>query len=267
MKIGFIGAGNMGYAMMKGGQKTFKNCILYTDVSKERCAYVEDQLGIFPCHSNHELVQQSDMIVLAIKPHCYASVLAELQIPSSKIIISIAPGLPIDCLRKWVQGTTKIVRGMPNTPVFVGEGMSGVTFGTSLFTEDEKNAVISLFQSFGEVVEIPETWMDAIVPVSGSSPAYVYLMIEAMADGAVLQGIPRDLAYKLAAQSVLGAATMVLETGEHPGVLKDQVCSPKGTTIAAVQCLEKNGFRSAVIEAMECCYKKVVMGKEIDEKI
>jgi pyrroline-5-carboxylate reductase len=189
----------------------------------------------------------------------------DMTIPSDKIIISIAPGMTIEFVNAFINGSPKIVRAMPNTPALIGEGMSSVSFGDYDFSDDEKKIIMSLFSSFGKARELPEKLMDAVVPLSGSSPAYVYMFIEAMADAAVVQGMPRQTAYEMAAQSVLGAAKMVLETKEHPGVLKDQVCSPGGTTIAAVRSLEENGFRSAVIEAMMTCYDKTLSFKKKED--
>jgi pyrroline-5-carboxylate reductase len=145
---------------------------------------------------------------------------------------------------------------MPNTPALIGEGMSAVSFSDDAFSKEEREDIIQFFSSFGVMEEIEEKLMNAVVPISGSSPAYVYMMIEAMADAGVLAGLPRKLAYTLASQSVLGSAKMVLETGNHPGELKDAVCSPGGTTIEAVAALEKSGFRSSIIEAMNACFEK-----------
>jgi len=256
MKVGFIGAGNMGYAMLKGAIKVFDDTIVYTDVNHDRLEYVKNSLGIDYVKTNQEVVDKSDIIVLAIKPQYMAQVLMELAIDAPKILISIAPGITIEHVNALIGGNPKIVRAMPNTPALVGEGMSAISFGDMDFTENDKKEVVKLFESFGESVVLAENLMDVVVPVSGSSPAYVYMFIEAMADAGVLHGLSRDLAYKMAAQSVLGAAKMVIETGEHPGVLKDAVCSPGGTTIEAVRVLEKNGFRSSVIEAMDACYEK-----------
>lgn len=256
MKVGFIGAGNMGYAMLKGALTVFEDTIVYTDVNKERLEEVKVKLGLDYVDTNQEVVDQSDIIVLAIKPQYMSEVLIKLIIDSPKILISIAPGVTIEHVNALIGGNPKIVRAMPNTPALVGEGMSGICFGDMNFTQEDKDEVLKLFNSFGKSVVLPENLMDVVVPVSGSSPAYVFMFIEAMADAGVLKGLSRDMAYKMAAQSVLGAAKMVLETGDHPGVLKDAVCSPGGTTIEAVRILEQKGLRSSVIEAMDACYEK-----------
>ncbi len=256
MRLGFIGAGNMGFAMLKGASKVFDEPIMYTDIDEMRLDYIKAETGLPYCLSNQEVIDGCDLIVLAIKPQYLAEVIMPLSIDSPKIIVSISPGLTIDYVNAHVSGSPKIVRAMPNTPALVGEGMSAVTFGHGDFTEEEREEVLKLFNSFGKSIVLPEKLIDATVPVSGSSPAYVYMFIEAMADAGVLNGLSRKDSYNLAAQTVLGAAKMVLETGDHPGALKDAVCSPGGTTIEAVKILEEKGFRSAVIDAMDGCFKK-----------
>ena len=266
MTIGFIGAGNMGYAMIQGAQKVFQNAIVYTDISNTQCERVKLKTGMDYLESNQDVIDHADIIVLAIKPQYYTEVLMAVTIPSDRIVISIAPGMTIEFVSAFINGNPKVVRAMPNTPALIGEGMSGIAFGQANFSEEEKKAVMDLFSSFGKAKEVPEKLMNVVVPLSGSSPAYVFMFIEAMADAAVAQGMPRNTAYEMAAQSVLGAAKMIIETQEHPGSLKDQVCSPGGTTIAAVRSLEKNGFRSAVIEAMMTCYEKAVSFNKKEEE-
>ncbi|WP_058485413.1 pyrroline-5-carboxylate reductase [Defluviitalea phaphyphila] len=258
-KIGFIGAGNMGYAMMKGlinSEK--KENIIFTDILEDRIKYIKENLGIKEINSNKELASCSKYIVLAIKPQYYSVVLEEIKdvVKKNNIIISIAPGIDIDYIKSKLKPEIRIIRAMPNTPALIGEGMSVISFSKDSYSDEEKKDILKIFSSFGEVEEIDEKFMNAIVPISGSSPAYVYMMIEAMADAGVLQGLPRKLAYKLASQTVLGSAKMVLETKKHPGDLKDAVCSPGGTTIEAVSVLEKTGFRSSIIEAMKACFEK-----------
>ncbi len=262
MKIGFIGAGNMGLAMMQGAMNIFgKDTVMYTDASEERLKYVESIIGIPYEKNNNDCIQKSDFIILAVKPQYFTEVLKDIvhtEGHATKILISIAPGITIDLIKTQVGAQSRVVRAMPNTPAMVMSGMSAVCFSNDAYTEEEKAFVMRFFNSFGETVTLTEKQLDIAVPVSGSSPAYVYMFIEAMADAAVLFGLPRPIAYKMAAQSVLGSARMVLETGEHPGVLKDAVCSPGGTTIEAVRSLEQTGFRSSVIEAMSACYEKTL---------
>ena len=171
---------------------------------------------------------------------------------ADQLIITIAPGKTLSWLAEKFGKDVKIVRTMPNTPALVGEGMTGAT-PNEFVTEAELKYVCEILSGFSKVEVISEKLMDTVVAVSGSSPAYVFMFIEAMADAAVEQGMPRAQAYKFAAQAVMGSAKMVLETGKHPGELKDMVCSPAGTTIKAVRVLEKEGLRSAVIEAMDAC--------------
>ncbi len=257
--FGLIGVGNMGYAMLKGAVSTFaSDQIVYTDISRKRLEMVKVKIGLNFCLTNVEVVKKAKYIVLAIKPQYIGQVLEEIkdELTTDHIIISVSPGLTIDSFKQQIGNEMRVVRAMPNTPALVGEGMSVICFSIDTFLDCEKKDVINFFESFGDVLELKEALMDAVVPVSGSSPAYVYMFIEAMADAGVRLGLLRADAYHLAAKTVLGAACMVLDTGEHPAVLKDQVCSPGGTTIEAVAELEKNGFRSAVMEAMQACYDK-----------
>lgn len=259
LKIGFIGTGNMGYAIMKGlSQHESPQKMLVTDLNEERAKKVAEELESEYVKSNSECAKQSNVIVLAVKPQFYPSVLNEIknQLQPDHILISIAPGITIERIRSIVGENPRIVRSMPNTPALVGEGMTGVCYDKSQFNDQEKETIHSIFTSFGKIKLVDEALMNAVVCVSGSSPAYAYLFVEALADSAVKYGLPRDAAYEMAAQTLLGSAKMVLETGEHPGKLKDQVCSPGGTTIAAVSALEEHGFRNAIIKATDACYKK-----------
>lgn len=264
-KIGFIGAGNMGFAMLKGALQIFgKEELTYTDLNKERMEEVKRETGVEYSTDFHGMVRGIKYLVLAVKPQHLENVLESIRddISSEHVIIAIAPGIAISYYQTYFGKDTKIVRAMPNTPALVNEGMSGICFSDTDFTIEEKNTIYQFFNSFGKFEEVGENLMDAVVCASGSSPAYVYMFIEALADSAVKYGIPRDKAYTFATQTVLGSAKMVLETGEHPGKLKDQVCSPGGTTIAAVSALEECGFRSAVIKAADACYEKSVSFKK-----
>jgi pyrroline-5-carboxylate reductase len=260
--IGFIGCGNMAQAMIGGivssGLLQPENVIAYNP-GAEKLNLVKSKFAIRTASSNSELASFVDILVLAVKPHIYSIVIDEIKdlVKKDVIIVTIAAGIDIKFIENRFGRNIKVVRTMPNTPALVGEGMSAVC-SNSQVTPDELQSVIKIFESFGKAEVIEERLMDAIPAISGSSPAYVYMFIEALADGGVLRGIPRNKAYKLAAQAVLGAAKMVLETGEHPGALKDKVCSPGGTTIEAVYTLEKSNFRGAVISAMESCTEKTI---------
>lgn len=257
MKLGFIGTGNMASAIMGGiikNQIIPANEIIGADVMEAGRKRVKEQFGIQVTADNHEVVKNSDVVILSVKPQFYAEVIAEIKddVREDQIIITIAPGKTLAWLKEQFGKNVKIVRTMPNTPALVGEGMTAAC-PNEFITEEEITYVRTLLESFGRVEIIPERLMDVVVSVSGSSPAYVFMFIEAMADAAVSGGMPRAQAYQFAAQAVLGSAKMVLETGKHPGELKDMVCSPAGTTIEAVRVLEEKGFRSSVIEAMKTC--------------
>ncbi len=260
MNIGFVGCGNMATAIIKGiiaNGIASKEEIFASAKSEGSLEKIKETLGVNVCASNSDVVANADIIFLAVKPQFYQAVIKEIApaVSENKLIITIAPGKTISWLTETFGKPVKIVRTMPNTPALVGEGMTGACRSANV-TDEEYATALKLLGSFGVVEDIPETMMDVCVAVSGSSPAYVYMFIEAMADGAVADGMPRDLAYKFAAQSVLGSAKMVLETGEHPGALKDAVCSPGGTTIEAVRVLEEKGLRSCVMDAMKACVNK-----------
>jgi len=260
MKIGFIGAGNMGGAILKGAlAKAFLKPgeVAIFDINKEVCASWKD-LGVQVASSNAELTQMSEWIVLAVKPVFLAGVLDEIRpyLNQNKKVISIAAGWSIQMLMDAVgENRAKLLRVMPNTPALVGEGVLALCEETTLETEDYIWAQ-KLFATLGVVQLVPERLIDAVIAISGSSPAYVFMFIDAMADAAVKLGMPRQMAISSAAQAVLGSAKMVLDTKLHPAVLKDQVCSPGGTTIEAVHVLEEKGMRSAVIQAMVACAEK-----------
>lgn len=258
--IGFIGAGNMAKAIVggivKAGLVTSENIIM-SGLSKENLEEVKRNYKIEVTTDNKLVAKKSDILILAVKPNIYPIVINEVKdfVKETVIIVTIAAGKSIESIEKAFEKELKVVRTMPNTPALVGEGMTAVCPNKHV-TDEDINEILKLLSSFSKVEIISESLIDAVTSVSGSSPAYVYMFIEAMADAAVLQGMPRDKAYKFAAQTVLGSAKMVLETGIHPGALKDMVCSPGGTTIEAVAELENKGFRSAVISAMNKCYNK-----------
>lgn len=254
MKIGIIGTGNMGSALMDAFRKDSTIEMVACNHSLEKLQAVCDRTGATPVKSAKDASAGCDLILLAVKPGVIPQILKEIApvITSEQIIVSIAVGLTIASYEAILGGDKKIVRAMPNTPAAVQAGMTAFTFGSQI-TPEEQHTVLELFSLAGETAVLPERLMNAVSALSGSSPAYVYMFIEAMADGGCYAGIPRNDAYKLAAQAVLGAAKMVLETGKHPGQLKDEVCSPGGTTIRAVAELEKGGMRSSVIEAIKSC--------------
>ncbi len=258
--IGFIGAGNMGSAMIGGicnAGLVSREQILVSAHSAGTIEKIHATYGVRTTLSNEEVASASDILFIAIKPYQFAGVLPMIadSLKKNCIIVSVAAGQSIAAIESLMGSGIKLVRAMPNTPALVGESMSALCCNSHV-TEDELVLIKQLFECFGKAEIVTENMIDAVIGVAGSSPAYVYMFIEAMADAAVADGMPRSMAYKFAAQSVLGAAKMVLETGKHPGELKDAVCSPGGTTIEAVASLEAGGFRNAVISAQRACVQK-----------
>ena len=256
MKLGFIGTGNMAGAIMGGiiQKGIFRpEQIIGADISEAGRRKAKETYGIEVTEDNRKAAA-AEVLILSVKPQFYADAIAEIRdcIRDDQLVITIAPGKTLSWLEEQFGKRVNIVRTMPNTPALVGEGMTAACVNQYV-TEEEKAYALKILDSFGKVELVPEHLIDAVVAVSGSSPAYVFMFIEAMADAAVAEGMPRTQAYEFAAQAVYGSAKMVLETGKHPGELKDMVCSPAGTTIEAVRILEKKGFRSAVIEAMRAC--------------
>lgn len=257
MKIGFIGCGNMAKAIISGLIKTktfLPEEIIASDKNAAALNEASASLGINTTLNNSELVLESEMLLLAVKPQVLPAVIDEISdtVGEQKLIITIVAGQSIQKIENLFNKSIKLVRTMPNTPALVGAGMTAVCSNNNV-TKVELEYALKILGSFGEAEVIPESLMDAVVAVSGSSPAYIAMFIEAMADAAVAEGMPRNQAYKFAEQSVFGTAKLLLETGKHPAVLKDMVCSPAGTTIEAVRVLEEKGFRSSVIEAMKAC--------------
>lgn len=258
-QYGFIGMGNMGYAMLKGLLNTHPaEEITFYRRSVEKRADVEARTGVQAAEDNRACAASAKYLILAVKPQQFDRVIEEIRdvVTKEQVIISIAPGITIRNLKEQFGVPCRIVRAMPNTPALVGAGMTGVSYEEDQFSEEEKQTIREFFEAFGKMELVEERLMDAVVCASGSSPAYVYLFMEALADSAVKCGLPRNQAYQMVAQTVLGSAKLMLETGEHPAKLKDQVCSPGGTTIAGVAALEEHGFRGAVLQATDACYQK-----------
>jgi len=260
MKIGFIGCGNMGQAMLAGmleSRKVQSEDVVISAKTASTREKLKSEYSVHAEEKNIEVVKQADMIFLAVKPQYYEEVIKEIKdaFTPDKILVSIAPGKSFSWLEETLGKPGKIVRTMPNTPSLVKEGMVGLCANERV-SEEERNAVCDICSSFSKVEVVTEGLMDVVTAVSGSSPAYVFMFIEAMADAAVEGGMPRKQAYTFAAQAVLGSAKMVLETGMHPGELKDMVCSPGGTTIEAVRVLEQKGMRASIMDAMKACLDK-----------
>lgn len=260
MKIGFIGLGNMAKAMIEG--------MLSKGVAKpeelmgsartaKTCKAVKERYGIEVLADNGAVAAWADMLILAVKPQMFGEVIPGIKdkVREDALVISIAAGKTITQIEEAFGRSLKLIRCMPNTPAMAGEGCSGVCRNKNV-TDEEMKRCMKLLESFGIAEEVPEKLMDAVVGVSGSAPAFVFLFLEALADGAVKAGMQRSQAYRFAAQTVLGSAKLMQETGKHPGELKDMVCSPAGTTIEGVQVLEEMGFRSAVLSAVDACVEK-----------
>ncbi len=270
-KLGFIGCGNMSSAMIKGlilSKIVSPDCIKASDISIRKLDRMKDDLHILTTNNNKEVAEFADILVLAVKPKIYGQIISEIKdtVKDDVIVVTIAAGITMQTVKKQFGKNIKVVRAMPNIPAIIGKGMSSLSFNEHVL-EEELNCVYKMFNGFGEVEIIDEKLMNVVTAVGSSSPALVYMFIQSLADGGVLNGLSRDVSYKMAAQAVLGAAKMVLETGEHPGELKDEVCSPGGTAIEAVYCLEREGFRRSIIEAINRCTKKSEkLGKEKNGK-
>jgi pyrroline-5-carboxylate reductase len=253
-KIAFIGGGQMAEAMIGGllsGQVCSAESIWATDPVPERRDRLKSQFGIRVGPSNREAVAWADVVVLAVKPQTLPVVLSELgPILAHALVISIAAGVTIRTIAKQIAGAMRVVRAMPNVPALVREGMTALALGSAV-SEDDSRLARTVFEVVGRVVLVEERLMDAVTGLSGSGPAYIFQAIEALADGGVMMGLPRQTAELLAAQTVLGSARLVLESGVHPAQLKDRVASPGGTTIAGLHQLEQGGFRAALMAAVE----------------
>ena len=260
-RIGMIGTGNMGSAILRGiveAGYVRASMITVYDVSAKRMREIgEDIPGIRQAADCREVAEDSDLVIIAVKPIYVKDVIDELRPAlNGKAVLSIAAGWTVGMLEKALEGTgATYMRVMPNTPALVGEGMTALS-DDSTFSKEDFEYAKGIFDSVGKTKILPERLFDGVVAISGSSPAYVYMMIEAMADAGVREGLPRVHAYEMAAQSVLGSALMVLSSGTHPAALKDAVCSPGGTTIEAVEELERKGFRAAIMDAMHACAEK-----------
>jgi pyrroline-5-carboxylate reductase len=266
-RLGFIGAGSMAEALMKGvigGGLWPKDRIIASDVSDARLDQIGTALGITTTSDNREVVTTSDMIIVATKPAQVGDVLSGIKeaVTPDKLVVSIAAGVTLASIQSRLKKGVPVIRVMPNTPALVLAGMSCLSPGTAA-GESHVAAAMKVFSGVGEALVVDEAHLDAVTALSGSGPAYLFLVIEALSDAGVRAGLPRKIAEKLAAQTVLGAARMVLETGRHPGELKDMVASPAGTTIEGLAVLEANGVRGAFIEAVDAAYLRA---KELGEK-
>ncbi|MCA8997716.1 MAG: pyrroline-5-carboxylate reductase [Planctomycetaceae bacterium] len=252
--VGFIGAGKMATALASGliqSGFTVGDAVWATDVSESALENFTQQTGACSASSAKDLLAKSSVVVLAVKPQVMAAVLDQIasEVTADHLVVSIAAGIPLSTFEAKLQDR-RVVRVMPNTPALVRAGAAGYSRGSHATANDAK-LVESMLSTVGIACEVPESLLDAVTGLSGSGPAYVFEIIEALSDGGVLAGLPRDISTRLAAQTLLGAAKMVLETDQHPGFLKDQVTSPGGTTIAGLHQLEQRGVRGALMTAVQ----------------
>ncbi|WP_026476095.1 pyrroline-5-carboxylate reductase [Alkaliphilus transvaalensis] len=260
-QIGFIGAGNIAKTIINGLTANFQEInknIYITNRSKGKGESLRNKFQVNLCHTNIELVKNCDIIFLCVKPDVSKLVLREIKdhVRDDQLIISVIAGVTIDDIMKYFEQPKKVIRTMPNIPVVVREGMIALS-GSNEVSDDDLNLAIDLLSSIGRVDVIEEKMMDVVTGISGCSPAFLSIFVEALADGAVLQGMPRDKAYQYIAQTLVGTGKMILEEEIHPAEIKDTVSSPGGITIAGVYALEKRGFRSTVMEVMEACDEKL----------
>ena len=266
-KIAIIGAGNMGEALISGltvSGSSMPESIICTDVRKARLDDIKKEYGVRTTENNIEAVDASDIIVYAVKPQIIASVLKETaeKLDMSKLIISIAAGVPMAAIESCLNKDLRLIRVMPNIPAAVKEAASAIAAGGHA-TEEDVDLAMEIFNSVGKCVFLKENYlMDAITGLSGSGPAYIFLIVDALADAGVKMGLAREEALFLSTQTVLGAAKLLLETREHPGQLKDRVTSPGGTAIAGLATLEEGGLRTTLIHAVEAATNR---SKELGE--
>lgn len=259
-KIAFIGTGNMGEALLAGLLKanlTNPENIIATDIRDDRLKYIANKWNVRTTINNPEAVKEADVVVLCVKPQTISDVLKKIkeEVREQQLIISILAGITTETINNSIGKKSPVVRAMPNIPATVDEGATGLCLG-KYAEEIHKDIATQIFKAVGEVEIVYESQMDIVTGLSGSGPAYIYMIIEALTDGGVMMGLSREVAARLATQTVLGSAKLVRETGIHPAVLKDQVTTPGGTAISAIQELETHGLRPMLIRAVETATKK-----------
>ena len=262
-RIGIIGLGNMGTAIFKGLLRTqsSRNIVILHRNSPEILEKIEEA-GAVKADSIEEIFQKCEVVLICVKPNVVQNVLEQIPTNHSALIISIAAGVTLPQLQKYAPPKSRIIRAMPNTPCLVNRGASAFCTGEYATSEDEKRAN-QIFSSCGMVVKIPESQINAVIGVSGSGPAYIYTLIEALTDGGVEMGLAREKALNLSLETIAGAVEMVKQTGKHPAELREMVASPGGTTMTALQSLEKDGFREACMNAVKSACQHA---KKMEEK-
>jgi pyrroline-5-carboxylate reductase len=253
-RIAFIGAGNMAEALIRGiisSKQVRASAIIASDASKIRIDHISRRVGVKTTADNKIAIKGASIIFIAVKPNMVDTVLTELGdlISSDQLVISIAAGITVSRIEKQLTNKVPVIRAMPNTPALVLEGAIAICAG-AYAQKSQMDIAQQLLSAVGKVVVVPESLMDAVTGLSGSGPAYIFMVIEALADAGVKEGLSREIALTLAAQTVLGAAKMVIQTGDHPAALKDKVASPGGTTIAGIAALENAGLRKAIMHAV-----------------
>lgn len=271
-KIGFIGGGTMANAIVRGlleAEVCEPNQLRASDPRSEQRDHLQKLHGITGCADNAEVARFADVLVLATKPQVFDRLLTEIapHVGPTTLVVSIAAGVSIAAIERALQPGVRVVRTMPNTPAQVGAGATGIAAGTHA-TDDDIALVCRLFESVGVVEVLEESLLDAVTGLSGSGPAFIFVIIEALSDAGVKMGLHRQTAQKLAAQTVYGSARLLLETGEHPGRLKDMVASPGGTTIAGLHTLEAGGLRTTLIDAVQAAtHRSAELGQQLDAKL
>tara|TARA_B100000959_G_scaffold262192_1_gene300390 strand:+ start:456 stop:1307 length:852 start_codon:yes stop_codon:yes gene_type:complete len=267
-KIAFIGSGNMAEALISSliDSSVFNpDAILCSDISKKRLEYIHNNYNIHTSPDNFDVAQKADIIILSVKPQIILKVLDQISetVDSSKLIISIAAGISLDIIKKAMSKegakTFRLIRAMPNTPALVQTGATALTKGADA-SENDLKAAFEIFSAIGKAVEINEDLMDAVTGLSGSGPAYIFLIIEALADAGVKVGLPKDISMTLSVQTVLGAAKLASESGDHPAKLREMVTSPGGTTIAGINSLEEGNLKAVLMNAVEAATQR---GREL----
>ncbi len=258
-RLGFLGAGNMTGGLVKGliQAGVLPERVIVSDVSEDRRQELHEWHGVTATADNRALVRGCDVLVLAVKPQILSQVLGEVaaDVRADQLVVSIAAGIPIASIEGQLPPGSRVVRAMPNAPAMVQAGATAIAAGGHA-REDDMRIARELFEAVGKVAVLDEHQLDAVTGLSGSGPAYVMLVIEALADGGVKMGLPRAAAHLLAVQTVLGSASLVVQSGEHPARLKDKVTSPGGTTIAGLHALERGGLRAALIDAVEAATQR-----------
>lgn len=259
-RIAVIGGGNMAESLLTGWLRngvTSPERVIVSDPQLARRTMLAQRYGVAVSADNHQAATGAELLLLCVEPQVLDDVLVEVKsiVHRQPLVISVAAGYPLSRIRQYLNSATRVVRAMPNTPSSIGEGMTALSAVSGLPSDDQATAR-TLFEAVGKVVFVEERLLDAVTGLSGGGPAFVFAMIEALADGGVLMGLPRSTAQLLAAQTIAGAACMVLEQGDHPGLLKDRVASPGGTTIAGLRCLEDGRLRATLMSAVEAATKR-----------